>query len=53
MIVAIMEVHLKNGFFLGYDMQKAGYEYALTLGIAALALIFTGPGTLAVDNLLD
>jgi len=47
MIVAIVKVHLAHGFSLG----NGGYEYPLTLGVAALALILAGPGTLAVDNL--
>jgi putative oxidoreductase len=49
MTVAILHVHLKNGFFL----DKMGYEYALTLGLAGLGILFAGPGLLAVDNLLD
>ena len=50
MVVAVVKVHLPNGFFL---MPSApGYEYALTLGVAALALVLAGPGVLAVDNVL-
>jgi putative oxidoreductase len=48
MAVAIYDVHLKNGFYA----MSGGYEYPLTLGIAALGLVFTGPGMLAADNLL-
>ncbi|HWE04118.1 MAG TPA: DoxX family protein [Tepidisphaeraceae bacterium] len=48
MIVAIVKVHLHNGFFV----SNMGYEYALTLGVAALALVLAGPGTLAVDDLI-
>ena len=47
MAVAILKVHFANGFFV----TNLGYEYALTLGIAALALVLAGPGMLAVDNL--
>ena len=51
MAVAIIEVHLPNGFFL---VDKShGYEYALTLGVAALGLLLAGPGTLSVDSLLS
>ena len=45
MVVAIVSVHLKQGFFA----TQGGYEYALVLGIAALSLAFTGPGPLSVD----
>jgi putative oxidoreductase len=48
MIVAVMTVHLKNGFWLTGN----GYEYNLLIGIAALSLAFTGPGTLSIDALL-
>ena len=47
MIVAILAVHLKNGFFL-----PMGFEYALTLLGATLCLVLAGPGAAAVDNLL-
>ena len=45
MLVAILAVHLKGGFFL-----PAGFEYALTLLAANVALAIAGPGALAVDN---
>ena len=47
MVVAILAVHLKGGFF-----APAGVEYPLTLLTANVALILTGPGALAVDGLL-
>ena len=48
MIVAAVSVHLKNGFFI----SKGGIEYTVVLGIAGLALAFTGPGPLSLDALL-
>jgi putative oxidoreductase len=48
MLVAVAQVHFKNGFF----MQGGGYEYALTLAFAAIALILTGGGALALDNVI-
>lgn len=47
MIVAVVTVHLKKGFFI----SNGGYEYNLVLGIAALALAFTGPGSISLDAL--
>lgn len=46
MLVAIMTVHLKAGFFL-----PAGYEFALTLFSANVALILLGSGEASVDGL--
>jgi putative oxidoreductase len=48
MLVALMLVHRPNGFFAG----DGGVELVLLLGAAALALALTGPGALALDNLL-
>jgi putative oxidoreductase len=47
MAVAVFAVHLKNGFFL-----PTGFEYALTLLVANLALVLTGPGAFALDHVL-
>ena len=47
MIGAILLVHLKGGFFL-----PAGYEFALTLLAASLAIAVGGPGALSVDAAL-
>lgn len=46
MAVAVFKVHW--GVFA---VGKGGIEYALTLGVIAIGLIFTGPGRLAFDNL--
>ncbi len=40
MVVAIVTVHMKNG----YSLMTGGYEYTLTLLLAALAVAFTGAG---------
>jgi putative oxidoreductase len=45
---AIYFVHASKGFF----MQAGGFEYALTLLAANLALALSGPGAAAVDNLI-
>ena len=44
MLVAIVAVHLRAGFFL-----PNGFEYALTLLAANLALAFAGSGEAALD----
>lgn len=48
MLVAIFAVHIDNGLF----MSNNGYEYALTLFAATLALAIQGAGRLAVDRVL-
>ena len=48
MLVAGVSVHSKKGFFLA----TGGYEYTLVLGVAGLAVAFTGPGAWSVDALL-
>jgi uncharacterized membrane protein YphA (DoxX/SURF4 family) len=48
MLVAAITVHLRNGCFA----TSGGYEFPLVLGMAALTLAFTGPGTLSSDALL-
>ena len=48
MFVAAVTVHIKKGFFA----QNGGYEYTLVLGVAALSVAFTGPGSLSLDALL-
>jgi putative oxidoreductase len=46
MAVAVFKVHLPNGFFAG----KNGFELPLALGVMALAIVLTGPGSLSVDR---
>ena len=48
MLGAIYIVHLPHGF----DISHGGLEYAFTLLLIALALIFTGPGEYSVAALL-
>jgi putative oxidoreductase len=48
MVVAILVVHLKNGFF----DQQHGVEYPLTLLAACIALAVVGPGAASVDGAL-
>jgi putative oxidoreductase len=48
MLVAIATVHLANGFWNG----KRGYEFNLSLIVAAAALAFTGPGLYSLDSAL-
>jgi putative oxidoreductase len=46
MVVAIERVHAKNGLMV----SKGGYEFALSLLTACLALLFTGPGRASLDG---
>jgi putative oxidoreductase len=48
MLVAAVSAHAPKGFFA----HNGGYEYTLVLGAAALALAFTGPGSISVDSAL-
>jgi putative oxidoreductase len=45
MLVAIVSVHLKNGFFA----MGNGFELPFLYAVAAAALAFTGPGAFALD----
>ncbi len=49
MLIAIFSVHIGNGLF----MSNNGYEYALTLLVAAVALAIQGGGRFSVDALLS
>lgn len=48
MLIAIFSVHFDNGLF----MSNNGYEYALTLFVATLALAIQGGGKFSVDGLI-
>ncbi|MGB0386738.1 MAG: DoxX family protein [Ardenticatenaceae bacterium] len=45
MLVAILTVHMANGFFV----SDGGFEYALTLLGASLFLALAGPGNMSLD----
>ena len=47
MLVAILAVHLKNGFF-----APTGFEYPFSLALSALAITIAGPGAFSLDNLM-
>ncbi len=47
MLGAILLVHLAGGFFL-----PSGYEFALVLFAASLAIALGGPGSLSADSVL-
>jgi len=49
MIVAMVSVHLKNGFFAASN----GIEMPFLYAAAALGLVFTGAGTYSLDNVID
>ena len=46
MAVAVFKVHLVNGFFA----SKNGFELPLALGVMALVIMLTGPGSVSVDR---
>jgi putative oxidoreductase len=46
MVVALVKVHLPNGFFLGGP--NPGYEYVLLLAVVAFAIVLAGPGRYAL-----
>ncbi|WP_346350920.1 DoxX family protein [Oceanimonas sp. AH20CE76] len=48
MLVAIFSVHIDNGLFVSNN----GYEYALTLLAATLALAIQGAGRLSLDDII-
>ena len=48
MVVALVLVHLPAGFWVG----EGGYEFVAVLGVAALALAFTGAGKFSLDRAL-
>jgi putative oxidoreductase len=55
MLVAIVKVHAKNGFFLNFYMTPGrghGYEYNLGLMAMALSILIGGAGALSIDRLI-
>ncbi|MEP7728270.1 DoxX family protein [Marinomonas primoryensis] len=49
MLMAIVTVHISNGLF----MANNGYEYALTLLIVAVSLVFSGAGSFSIDKAIS
>jgi putative oxidoreductase len=49
MLMAIVTVHISNGLF----MANNGYEYALTLLIVAVSLVFSGAGSFSIDKTIS
>lgn len=49
MLMAIVTVHISNGLF----MANNGYEYALTLLVVAVSLVFSGAGAYSVDKAIS
>jgi len=47
MVVAILTVHLENGFF-----APTGFEFPLSLLASAIALVITGAGDFSLDALI-
>ncbi len=45
-IVALLTVHINNGFF----MSNGGFEFILVLLVNSVALIVSGSGKLSIDN---
>jgi putative oxidoreductase len=54
MVVAVLTVHLPNGFFMNWTGAQAGegFEYHLLAGALALALIVRGAGAWSLDRRL-
>jgi putative oxidoreductase len=53
MLVAVVKVHWKNGFFLAAQPGQAnGWEYNFVLIAMALAVLLGGAGALSIDGLL-
>jgi putative oxidoreductase len=48
MFIAVVAVHLKNGFF-----APTGFEYPFSLMMANAALVLAGTGAFALDNLVQ
>lgn len=52
MMVAFVAVHRTVGFWITARPDE-GYEYVLTLAVAAVALAMIGPGSASLDAMLD
>jgi putative oxidoreductase len=54
MVVAVLMVHLKNGFFMNWmgNQKGEGFEYHLLAIGAALVLMIDGAGVASLDRAL-
>jgi putative oxidoreductase len=55
MLMAIVKVHARNGFFLNFAMTPGkghGYEFNLALIAMALSILIGGAGALSIDRLI-
>jgi putative oxidoreductase len=55
MLMAIVKVHGRNGFFLNFAMTPGkghGYEFNLALIALALSILIGGAGALSIDRLI-
>ena len=55
MLVAIVKVHARNGFFLNFAITPGkghGYEFNLALIAMALSILIGGAGALSIDRLI-
>ena len=55
MLVAIVKVHGRNGFFLNFALTPGkghGYEFNLALIAMALSILIGGAGALSIDRLI-
>lgn len=50
MLVAIVTVHGRNGFFI--FRPGGGWEYCFVLAVAAVVLAILGPGSASIDDLV-
>ena len=55
MIVAVLTVHLHNGFFMNWSGQQKGegYEFHLLAIAGLLVVLFKGAGALSIDHALS
>lgn len=51
MLVAFWAIHRHAGFFV-FHRPDEGYEYVVTLAVAALVIAVVGPGEVSVDSVL-
>ena len=54
MVVAVLTVHLQNGFFMNWagNQKGEGFEYHLLVLATTVAIMIRGPGALSIDRAL-